>query len=435
MFCNDLLALDSEWLKKTHFINYDHTRESLNQMFLGLFFKYEQPVQDLTYAQTFCQEYECKLTLESCKKQFLNHLIENEGNILNKETEVESYIAISKRVEQTVQKVEKIRKLREEIESKIEMYKDAARHAVTLFNATQYLHRINPMYVFSLQWFNQILLSSLENSNKSKEIQKRLRFIRDHLTFNLSCHVKNAMQRKHRLLFSFLLTIELAIEDGTLDAKSLNLFYKLRTLLRDKDRAGLQNDSDLALLKFLHECELNDSSFQGIVQDYKTNQRWKIVRDAKEPDNLPLHEPWYTNLDPLKRLLVIAAIRGDKLLELIHTYVSDNVGYKFVEPVKFDISRSISNISSDQPLIFIESGCHDSRIQIDEFATSKGKSLQTFTMGNKVNKILSFYRVETAFKLLGSRKQGRNVPVRAKAPTKHMDCSGQLSQNSEFFTL
>ena len=67
-----------------------------------------------------------------------------------------------------------------------------------------------------------------------------------------------------------------------------------------------------------------------------------MLNDAKEPDNLPLHEPWYSKLNRFQKLLVVANLRLDKLLELAYSYVSDHVGFKFVEPVLLDLGRVFS---------------------------------------------------------------------------------------------
>ena len=65
----------------------------------------------------------------------------------------------------------------------------------------------------------------------------------------------------------------------------------------------------------------------GLSLDLESSSSsWKLLHDAREPDNLPLHEPWYSRVDRAKRVLVIGAIRPDKLPELVYSFVSDNIG-------------------------------------------------------------------------------------------------------------
>jgi hypothetical protein len=51
--------------------------------------------------------------------------------------------------------------------------------------------------------------------------------------------------------------------------------------------------------------------------------------------------------------VIISVLRTDKLLESAHSFVSDHVGYKFVEPVQFDLGRVFSECEASQPLIYL----------------------------------------------------------------------------------
>lgn len=111
---------------------------------------------------------------------------------------------------------------------------------------------------------------------------------------------------------------------------------------------------------------------------------WQVIYDAKEPDNLPLHEPWYSSLSKFYRLVVIGAMRPDKLMELVYAFVSDNVGYKFVERVPFDLGRIFSDSTSDEPIVFLTSGVNETTEKISEFAKLKKTSFKRFSLGASV---------------------------------------------------
>jgi dynein heavy chain len=46
------------------------------------------------------------------------------------------------------------------------------------------------MYKYSFEWFVKVFKVSIENSNKSKNMEKRLRYLKDHLTYSLFCQVR-----------------------------------------------------------------------------------------------------------------------------------------------------------------------------------------------------------------------------------------------------
>ena len=58
------------------------------------------------------------------------------------------------------------------------------------FLKKQGLTHICPMYKYSFEWFVKVFKVSIENSNKSKNMEKRLRYLKDHLTYSLFCQVK-----------------------------------------------------------------------------------------------------------------------------------------------------------------------------------------------------------------------------------------------------
>jgi len=47
------------------------------------------------------------------------------------------------------------------------------------------------------------------SSNKSRILERRLRYIRDHFQFNLYENVCRSLLAKHKLAFSFLLSVKL----------------------------------------------------------------------------------------------------------------------------------------------------------------------------------------------------------------------------------
>ena len=96
-----------------------------------------------------------------------------------------------------------------------------------------------------------------------------------------------------------------------------------------------------------------------------------MLQEAKEPDNLPLHEPWYSRLSKFQRLLVIAAIRPDKLVELVQTFICDHLGYKFLEPVPLDLGRIQSTNEELAPIVFFSNGEDNPANWVRDFALTR----------------------------------------------------------------
>ena len=91
---------------------------------------------------------------------------------------------------------------------------------------------IDPVYEYEFEWFVKVFKLSIENSNKSKIIEKRLRYLKDHLTYSLFSLVSNSMWQNHRTVFAFLLCCRLMVSEDKLEANaldSLSLFLQYYT--------------------------------------------------------------------------------------------------------------------------------------------------------------------------------------------------------------
>ena len=78
-----------------------------------------------------------------------------------------------------------------------------------------------------------------------------------------------------------------------------------------------------------------------------------MIFDALEPDSLPLHEPWHSSLPDFLRLVIINILRPDKMSELLDAFISEHLGYKFVEPLSFDLGRILADNGPRVPMVFL----------------------------------------------------------------------------------
>ena len=77
------------------------------------------------------------------------------------------------------------------------------------------------------------------------------------------------------------------------------------------------------------------------------------MAESNESDILPLHEPWYSRLSKFAHFIVVAALCPDKILDIVHTFISDNVGFKFVDsPADIDLGRILTDTENSQIIIF-----------------------------------------------------------------------------------
>ena len=390
--------LDTELLTKCMLIDFSNNAKTLEQLFLRNVFRRENP---RGYRELMCMRAKRQIILrlaEKSKLDILELLTTSDSSILDKNECTAMLFAKKAEIEDFEARGNFCTAIIQYWETESESYKPAAKHANMLYEVTSRLRNINYMYDFSLQWFLRILNTALENSNKSKVLEKRLRYIQDTITYSVYNQVTNSLKNCDRLLFSFVLAMELLMTEGHLEYDPASVMVDLWRMHEGKnnDISGCPNSEvhknsceefiwlPRETLSFFSQTEGKVLELKGICEDLsKSSAKWRVVVEAKEPDNLPLHEPWYSQLSKFARFVVIAALRPDKILELVHSFISDIVGFKFVDPpADFDLGRVLTDAENSQVIIF-QSEMGDAARQIKDFAFDKNIDISTFSMGEE----------------------------------------------------
>ncbi|KAJ8372018.1 hypothetical protein AAFF_G00295300 [Aldrovandia affinis] len=346
-----------ELATKVSLLNFMITPEGLEDQLLGIVVAKERPELEEERNALILQSASNKKQLKEIEDRILETL-HSEGNIL----EDESAIQILDSAKIMSNEISKKQQIAEKTEIKIaesrEGYRPIAKHSSILFFSIADLANIDPMYQYSLSWFVNLYISSIQERQsrshltppchaigqqcsvvgKSKVLEKRLRFLIDHFTYNLYCNVCRSLFEKDKLLFSFLLCSNLLL------AKRQIEYSEFMFLLTGG--VGLQNTVPNPDPRWLQDrswdeiCRASDlPGLQGLREFFgKSPESFQLIYDSKEPYNIPLPRPWCTKLNHLQKMIIYRCLRPDK---------------KFVEPPPFDLTKSYMDSTCTMPLVFV----------------------------------------------------------------------------------
>ncbi|XP_052285538.1 dynein axonemal heavy chain 12-like isoform X2 [Dreissena polymorpha] len=366
---------------KVSLLNFMITPEGLEDQLLGIVVAKERPELEEERQALIIQSAQNKKQLKEIEDKILHTLSASEGNIL----EDESAIQILDSSKILSDEISKKQKIAEETEKKIDSsrmgYRPIAKHSSILFFSIADLPNIDPMYQYSLTWFVNLYVMSIHDSNRSKILDRRLRYLCDHFTYALYCNVCRSLFERDKILFSFILCSNILLSKQELDRDEFMFFLtggvglenKLAnpapTWLTDKSWDEICRASDLKTLK-----KFRPNFIQNL-------DKWANYYNTKEPHNEELPAPLNAELNDFQKMIVLRCIRPDKVNAAITNFVTSKLGKKFIEPPPFDLAKSYGDSNCCAPLIFVLSPGADPTMALLKFAEDKGFS------GDKFNSI------------------------------------------------
>ncbi|KAJ3192416.1 Dynein heavy chain 7, axonemal [Irineochytrium annulatum] len=355
---------------KVSLLNFMITPEGLEDQLLGIVVAKERPELEEEKTQLILLSAENKKKLKEIEDQILHILSSAEGNILENETAIE---VLSSSKVLSVELFEK-QKIAEETEKKIDetrdSYRPIASHSSVLFFCIADLTNIDSMYQYSLNWFIDLFVSAIAQSNKSSVLKRRLKNLESFFTYSLYCNVCRSLFEKDKLLFSFLLCISILRSREELDEAELAFLITGGVGLGSNTLANPDPQwlSDKAWNEL---CRLSDvPAFNGLREEFRSSD-WKAFTDSVEPHEAPLLGKW-GNLTEFQKMLLVRVLRPEKIIPVIQEFVKVKMGHKFIEPPTFDLVGSYEDSNHKSPLIFILSPGVDPMAQLLKFADDKG---------------------------------------------------------------
>lgn len=366
-----------EVFNKVTIINFALTPQGLEDQLLGIVVAKERPDLEEMRQNLIVESARNRTTLKNVEDNILKTLSSCEGDILEDESAIHildqsKVLSVDLIAKQAASKETEIK-----IESFRQSYKPVASHSSTLYYCITDLPNIDPMYQFSLGWYINLYIFSIENANKSKDLVRRLKFLMDAITYNLYCNVCRSLFEKDKLLFSFVLTTKIMLSCNQIQQ---NQFIFLLTggnteanihlgRVKPTDDADWITDRmwmDLNQLEQLIE-------FKGFMDSVVMNLSvWRKIYDAVEPHLERIPQPWLDKLSKFEKLIIIQKLRPDKIQSAITEFVASELGKMFVIPPPFDIAKSYEDSNCLMPLIFILSAGADPMGSLLLFAEKMG---------------------------------------------------------------
>ena len=191
---------------KVTIINFMITAEGLQDQLLGVVVAKERPELEQQKNQLIIEGAENKRKLKEIEDKILHILSSSEGNILEDSAAID-VLTVSKTISDEITEKQKIAEQTEvRIDAAREVYIPVAIRSTILFFVVSSLAVVEPMYQYSLGWFNNLFTRSIAESEKSNNIRDRIMKLNEYFTYAIYRNVCQSLFEKDKLLFAFLMT-------------------------------------------------------------------------------------------------------------------------------------------------------------------------------------------------------------------------------------
>ena len=266
--------------------------------------------------------------------------------------------------EEITKKVEEAEVTEKQIDER-NMYRPVAYRGSILYFCVSDLCTVDPMYQYSLTWFRNLFVQAIRLADPSDDIKVRLDSLNNFFTYYVYINVCRSLFEKHKLIFSFLMTVKILQGDHTIDSGEWMFIISGKCL----SSVNKENPLDWLDGRMWGEfCALCIAKF-NLADDVCSNiYAWREIYDSPTPHTATLPQGWSDKLNSFQSLAVLRAIRADKVPDGVLNYIKQMLGTRFIEPPPFDLQACYKDSTVLSPLVFVLSKGSDPTKAFIEFA-------------------------------------------------------------------
>jgi len=287
----------------------------LEEQLLGVVVQEEMPELAEKKNELVISNAESNKQLYDIESQILYLLSNSTGNILDDTVLIETLAQAKATSESIKAKMMEAAETEQAIYQKSEEYRPVANRASLMYFCIADLCNVDPMYQYSLPWFTQLFVRGCHNAPMSTELSLRLKNLNEYFTYSVYANICRSLFEKHKLLFSFLLTIKILQGAGTLDAHEWR--FLISGMAAHKKDLPNPDPSWIEPNVWSEICTLAGlPAFTNFPAEMASSLRqWKEVFDSTEPQNMAFPIP-YHNFKGMQRMCVLRCLRRDKIMEV-----------------------------------------------------------------------------------------------------------------------
>lgn len=390
---------------KVTIINFTVTKSGLEDQLLSDVVRLEKPELEEQRVKLIVRINSDKNQLKAIEDKILKMLFTSEGNILDNEelidTLQESKIT-SGAIKIRLKEAESTEKM---INTAREKYRPVATQGSVMYFVIASLSEIDPMYQYSLKYFKQLFNTTIESSQKSEDLDKRLEILLEQTLLTAYMNISRGLFEQHKLIYSFMLCVDIMRQKESITEAEWNYFLR--------GSAGIEKEyppkpevpwllpatwfaccdleelfpvfEGLTRYMLLHPISVRLGSFETHINppDKETYYKKDEEGSGKQGREYLMYDIWRPELRSFHKLILVKCCREEKVVFALTDFVIENLGKHFIETPPVDLATLYQDMSFNTPLVFILSTGSDPMGAFQRFARERGYSdrVQSISLG------------------------------------------------------
>ncbi|XP_055624152.1 dynein beta chain, ciliary-like isoform X4 [Toxorhynchites rutilus septentrionalis] len=338
-----------EMQAQTTLINFTVTRDGLEEQLLAEVVKAERPDLEQQKADLTMQQNTFKITLKMLEDDLLSRLSSAGENVLEDASLVLNLEKTKKTAAEVEVKVREGKKTSEQIDVARESYRPAAERASILYFILNDLHKINPIYQFSLKAFTIVFKDAIAGTPSAEKLKDRVFNLIDSITFAVHMYTSRGLFERDKLIFMAQMAIQILLQAKEIDPAELDFLLRFPFTPNLTSPFDFLTNAGWGGIKALS----NMDEFRSLDKDIEGSaKRWRKLVESECPEREKMPGEW-KNKNALQRLCIVRCLRPDRMTYAVRAFVEEKLGAKFVEARMVEFDKSFQETSSSTPVFFI----------------------------------------------------------------------------------
>eukprot|EP00698_Gefionella_okellyi_P011837 TRINITY_DN3147_c0_g1_i1.p1 TRINITY_DN3147_c0_g1~~TRINITY_DN3147_c0_g1_i1.p1 ORF type:complete len:4003 (-),score=857.71 TRINITY_DN3147_c0_g1_i1:159-12167(-) len=384
---------------ETTLINFTVTEEGLEDQLLAVVVSKERPDLEAMKSKLITEQNEFKVKLKDLEDQLLRQLAEAQGDLTENVQLIEN-LEDMKRISDDIKIKMQVAAVTEvKINKAREIYRSVSARGALLFFLLMSMRKVNVFYQYSLVAFKVVFLRGIDRLKREEivpepaetprsvstekaadaaaegkstttlaeeeeetvdpKLLERISGLVDSITYCVYQYTRRGLFEKHKLIFASQLAFKILTKSGKLDDA------ELAYLIQGK-RAGAPPPMGERLGQFIPDSSwaavqslIELTAFTNLADDLlRFAPSWEKWCSEEKPEFVELpfqghgQYKWNT-LSRFQKLLILRALRPDRLTSALSDFVEQTLGKQFVEQEPFDLHEIFQEASAGTPLFFI----------------------------------------------------------------------------------